>query len=170
MSSIIRSLTRVRARTSAASTRTAKLCQCHAPSRRSISSGTHARYSPSSSSSSVPLTPTDKPSSGTQLLISIFVASVVSGLVGYSFSGNNSKDSAGSASSAAELNDNYFKNAKYGSKDDFKKAIQELQDAFKQDGREDIVDTTPDVLDAHGFSFVNAYHEGTVASQRSSTR
>lgn len=51
--------------------------------------------------------------------------------------------------------------AAYGSPEDFKKAIRELQDTFgaEEDEAGDIVSTNPDVLHAHGFSTL-VYHEG----------
>ncbi|GJJ13395.1 hypothetical protein Clacol_007649 [Clathrus columnatus] len=109
----------------------------------------------SSASSSIPITP--KHNSSNSFYLSILAVSILSGVVGYSFNSSSSSSSATSSSSSS-LNDAYFKNTKYGSPQDFKNAIQELRETFK-DGPVD-VDTTPDVLESHGFSSVNAYHEG----------
>ena len=60
------------------------------------------------------------------------------------------------------IKDHGSESTQFGSSDDFKKAIQELQSTFPMDNK---VSTDPDDLHAHGFS-ENAHHPGMYMVKR----
>ncbi len=78
--------------------------------------------------------------SKTQSVLAFALGSVVSGTLAYYVAASRSDTS----------NTNTDFNTQYGSPDDFKKAIQELQEAFCDD--EDAVSTDTDELERHGMA------------------
>ncbi|RDX48543.1 FAD-binding domain-containing protein [Lentinus brumalis] len=78
--------------------------------------------------------------SKTQSVLAFALGSVVSGTLAYYV--------ATSRSDTSKTNTDF--NTQYGSPDDFKKAIQELQEAFRDD--EDAVSTDTDELERHGMA------------------
>lgn len=71
--------------------------------------------------------------------------SIVSGLIGYQY--------------CLHLGDkrDYLDNPQYGSKRDFEEAIKELRTIFPS---RNMVSTDPFVLESHGVSAMNSYHQG----------
>ena len=80
----------------------------------------------------------------------LLFTSLTAGLVGFTIS----KSVSGPASPTA--GGHKYESIRFGSSDDFKKAIQELQATFPAD---DKVSTDPDDLRVHGFS-PNDHHPG----------
>lgn len=82
----------------------------------------------------------------------VVLAALAAGLLGYVTARS---EVLGSSVPAVE------KHPRYGTPEDFQKAIRELQETFCPEEKEpgDIVSTNPDVLYDHGFSAL-VYHEG----------
>ena len=108
-------------------------------SRSNSSSTSHEQPNPNSQSRS----------SSSNAPLAFVAGSALSGAAAY-FYATSQADSASAAAAGTDLN------SKYGSPEDFKKAIEELQQLFPGD---ETVTTDPVALEEHGMS-VNDYHEG----------
>lgn len=81
--------------------------------------------------------------------LAFVIGSAFSGAAAY-FYATSQADGVSATAAGADLNN------KYGSPEDFEKAIEELKQLFPGD---EIVTTDPVALEEHGMS-VNDYHEG----------
>ncbi|KAM5538581.1 hypothetical protein V8D89_007610 [Ganoderma adspersum] len=126
-----------------------------APTRRTspalLRQGTLGARSNSSNTSHDQSNPNPQPqSSSLNAPLAFVIGSAFSGAAAY-FYATSQPDAASSTAAGAELNN------KYGTPEDFKKAIEELQQLFPGD---ETVTTDPIALEEHGMS-VNDYHEAS---------
>ena len=131
-----------------------------APTRRSAPTLLHhrtlgSRSNSSSTSHDQPNPNTQSQSPGLSAPLAFVIGSAFSGAAAY-FYATSQTDAGSSTAAGAELNN------KYGSPEDFKKAIEELQQLFPGD---ETVTTDPIALEEHGMS-VNDYHEGEYVLKR----
>lgn len=80
------------------------------------------------------------------LLFAVLSSSLVSGVLGYSLS-----------TTTRPSQHDYLESPKYGSPREFKEGIKELRKVFAP---RDIISTDPEVLEIHGVSTMNSYHQG----------
>lgn len=89
----------------------------------------------------------------------VAAASILSGFAGYYLHGSSSHSSSRDEPSKQVVPAKSELNSQYGSPEDFKRAIRELEETFPS---EDKVSTDPEVLHVHGYS-ENDYHPGKQA-------
>ncbi|PIL22974.1 hypothetical protein GSI_15671 [Ganoderma sinense ZZ0214-1] len=109
-----------------------------------------SRNSSSTSQEQASPNPQSRSSSSSNAPLAFVLGSALSGAAAY-FYATSQADTASPTTAGADLNN------KYGSPEDFKKAIEELEQLFPGD---ETVTTDPIALEEHGMS-VNDYHEAS---------